>query len=87
MDPTRETPYSIALTHNEVVALVKYHAAQLRALPKKVGAISMKLAADSNGVPKMRKMKALHKEAEEIQIYHSTRARGLLSLLPETKKG
>jgi hypothetical protein len=87
MNPTRETPYSMALTHNEVVALVKYHVAQTKALPKKIGAISMDLAKNNGGTPKASDMKALHKEAKGILDYHTGRARGLVSLLPVQKKG
>jgi hypothetical protein len=87
MNPTRETPFTIALTHNEVVALVKYHVAQTKAIPKKLGAISMKLAKNANGIPKSSDIKSLHKEANEILSYHTGRARGLVSLLPKTKKG
>ena len=87
MNPSRDTPYTIALSHNEVIALVKYHTAQAKALPKKVGAISMSLAKENGGTPKALDIKALHKEAKEILDFHTGRARGLLSILPRRTKG
>ena len=75
-----ETPFNIALSKNEMIALIKWHASQMRAIPKKVGAISMKMAADSP-FPRTRDLKALHDEAKDVMNYHSGRAKGLLSLI------
>lgn len=86
INPTRETPYTISLTHNEMVCLVKYHTAQAKAMPKKVGAISMKLADENRGIPRRRDLAALHAEASDVLQYHTSRARGILSII-QPKKG
>jgi hypothetical protein len=80
-----DTPFTIAISKNEMIAIIKFHTAQVRALPKKVGAISMKLAAE-NVFPKTRELKALHDEAKDVMAYHTSRARGLLSLIDSDKK-
>ena len=80
-----DTPYTVALSHNELVAVIKYHAACIRALPKKVGAISMKMVQDNKA--HTRELNMLHKEAKEVAVYHGTRCRGLVSLLPPKPKG
>ena len=79
------TSYCLSLTHNEMVALIKYHAAQVRSIPKKVGKISMQLAAESPTL-KMKELKDLHDDAAGLVAHHMKRAKGILSLLPPTKK-
>ena len=83
-----ETPasYTLELTHNEMVALIKYHCAQARAIPKKLGKISLQMAAESPAL-KMREMKALNAHAQQIIDHHSGRAKGILSLIEAAKKG
>lgn len=79
-----ETPYTLALSHNEMVALIKYHTAQVWAVPKKVGAISLKMSAEL--FPRKRDLKSLHDEANAVITYHSARTRGILSLCDSVKK-
>ena len=78
-----ETPFTIALSKEEMIALIKFHTARCRSLPKKVGQESLKLS--QGPFPKMREMKALHDAAKQILTYHSTRARGILSILDAAK--
>lgn len=79
-----ETPYTIALTHNEVCALVKYHAAQMRAVPKRLG----KALLSSHGpVPGWAAKKAT-KDATDLVRAHQIRARDLLQVIGQhPKKG
>jgi hypothetical protein len=86
MQKSRETPYTIAISKNEMIALIKWHTAQVKALPKKVGAISMKMAAES-AFPRTRDLKALHDEAKDVMTYHTSRAKGLLSIINSNPKG
>ena len=84
MNATPETPYSIALTHNEVVALVKYHASQMRAVPKRLGKAMVSAGHPVAGWA----AKKATRDATELIRSHQQRARDLLQVIGElSKKG
>jgi hypothetical protein len=74
---TGETPYTIALTHNEVVALVKYHAAQMRAVPKRFG----KAILSAGGPVPGWSLKKANGEALALVKAHQHRAKELLQVI------
>ncbi|MDP3850493.1 MAG: hypothetical protein Q8Q59_08325 [Luteolibacter sp.] len=74
-----ETPFTIALSRDEMIALIRFHSSKCRAIPKKLGQESLKLSLGP--FPKMKEMKALHDAAKNVLTYHSTRARGILSII------
>lgn len=74
-----ETPFTVALSRDEMVALIRFHVARIRALPKKLGQESLKMS--TGAFPRQRDLKALHDAAKQVLDYHSSRARGLSSIL------
>ena len=84
MKDNHEYPYQLALTHNEMIALIKYHGSQMRAVPKRLGKTSLELS--QRGLEGIHQMKSLHAEAKRVLDYHSTRARGIMSLLDAAQK-
>lgn len=75
-----ERPYTINLSKAEVVALVKYHCAQARRIPKALGQATMELRAHSLFGTK-KQSDALIKAAQKQLEAHSLRAKGLASIL------
>lgn len=77
-----DRPFSIALSREEVIALVKYHSSCARRVPKRFGEAAAKLTRGTF-FPKSRELKVLSEVAEDALKKHTTRAKGLLSILPK----
>ncbi len=75
-----DRPFQIALSREELMALVKYHVACARRVPKKLGQAALELQAKSL-FPSGRALKTLHEVARKTIEEHATRAKGLASLL------
>jgi hypothetical protein len=79
--PEDDRPFSVALSQQEVIVLVKWHTAQAKRIPQIAGKAAMNLMT---GCPlKARDSRTLFEEAGKILARHTTRARGLLSILPK----
>lgn len=79
-----EQPFSIALSSDEIVALVKYHTGCVRKITNKMG----KAALEHRGthfLPSGRYLKLLHDEAKKLTDFHIARGKGLVSLLQSRK--
>ena len=74
-----ERPFTVALSHAEVVALAKYHVSQARGIPKRLGSASMELLTMSplNG----RGVKRLHDVAKQQLEAHAQRTEQLMKIL------
>jgi len=77
-----ERPFTVSLSAAEVLAIVNYHTAQVRRIPKILGNAALKLQASSI-LWSSRDMRALHAEAKLQVESHTNRARGLLSILKQ----
>jgi hypothetical protein len=77
---------TVALSHAELCALIKWHSAQARTVGRKLGKVQMEMMAER--FPASGKtLKVLHQEAKRQIDFHIGRAKGLLSLLPDAKGG
>jgi hypothetical protein len=79
-----ERPYTLALSADEIAALVKYHTNCVKRVSNKMG----KAALEHRGttlLPSGRYLKMLHDEAKKISDSHIARAKGLVSLLQSIK--
>jgi hypothetical protein len=75
-----ERPYTIALSAAEVVALVKYHVAHCKRIPKDLGKAQLEAGRGSFFVPKHLNAKLVSAAKEQLEA-HTTRAQGLASIL------
>ena len=76
-----DRPYTVALSSDEIVALVRYHSSCAKKVAKRFGDVSLQTRANSffgSG----KKLKALAGEARRLINLHSARAKGLFSVLP-----
>lgn len=76
-----ERPFSLEISRAELVALVKFHCAQAKAVARRFGKAALELRAQTlfGG----RALKELSDMAREQQQYHMARAKGLAALLEE----
>lgn len=79
-EPAAERPFTLALSHAEVAALVNHHIAQTRRCTKFVGNKLLDLRA-SSVLPNAREAKAYIDEGRKIVEAHVQRAKGLQSIL------
>lgn len=70
---------TLAISTDEVVALIKYHTAESKRIARKFGKVAMQ--GNTFFQPSGRNLKALHDFAKIELDKHSKRAKGLLSLL------
>jgi hypothetical protein len=75
-----DRPFSVALSQQEVIVLVKWHTAQAKRIPQIAGKAAM-MNLMTGGPLKARDSRTLFEEAGEILARHTTRAMGLLSIL------
>jgi len=83
MKDETEYPFQLALSHNEMVALVKWHSAEIRKVPKQLGSIALKMREARVGA---RQMKEIHNRAQDVIDFHVARAKGIMSLLEAAKQ-
>lgn len=69
-----ERPYNVALSRDEVVALVKYHTAEMRKVTNRVGKMALEFHIG-------RDLKRLHDVASEEVYLHSKRGKELLAIV------
>lgn len=75
-----DRPFTIALSSDEIVALVNYHTRCARKATTAMGKAALEHRG-RNLLPSGRYLKALHDEAKQIVDAHVGRAKGLLSLI------
>lgn len=75
-----ERNLTLAVSEAEVVALVKFHCAQAKAITKRFGKAALELRASSL-LPSGRQLEKLAVVARAQQEAHIARAKGLASLL------
>jgi hypothetical protein len=77
-----ERPIQIAISLAEMLALVKYHEAQVKRIPKELG--KALLQPTPYGVTRAKMAARYQKEGQALVEAHLQRARGLLSILKTT---
>jgi len=75
-----DRPFTLALSRDEVVALVKFHTACARSVPRRLGKALMESRSTAL-IPNFRSMRIIQEEARRILDSHSSRAKGLLSII------
>jgi len=79
---SEDRPYTVALSNEEVVALVRWHTIQMRKISNALGKAQLTIQSKSL-FPSGRELKKLHDEAKALVEQHSQRARGLLSIVKQ----
>lgn len=78
---TNSENYQIQITRNEMVVLVKWHCSQAKRIPKRMGELMMK---ERGALFSSRRATAqIATEARSLMDFHTSRAKGLASLLKE----
>jgi hypothetical protein len=73
--------FQIEITRAEMVVLVKFHLSQAKRIPKRMGDLMMKERGKL--LPSSKTMNAIATEARSLMDFHTSRAKGLASILHE----
>lgn len=74
MSDQTERPYNVALSRDEVIALVHYHRREMQSITRKLGKASLDFS-------KAFELKKLHDMAKAAIDKHAQRGKGLLSIV------
>ena len=83
MKPDSEYPFTVPLSFEEVVALVKFHNAQSKRITRAFGKASLEERAKFQFFPSAANLKRLHDEAKSMIEKRCGRAKSLLAILPK----
>ena len=72
--------FTVALSHAEMIALVKWHTSQVRATTKRFGSAALDMQR-FNVIPSGANLKSLHDVAKSQIVNHTSRARELRAVL------
>jgi hypothetical protein len=82
MSETAERKIPVELTEAEIHAVIKFHVAATKRIPKALGQAVLEERANSL-FPRARYVKALHEEAQAAMAGHVDRAQRLLDILKQ----
>lgn len=77
-----EKKYTVELSRDEVMAVIRHHLSSARRVVKILGAASLKIQAASP-LSQGRRLAELNREASEVMNRHTSRAKGLASIITE----